>query len=411
VEEVAKKKFILNERQKMLLPVVMLGALFEGYDFMVVNLVLPYVARDFGINEQIAAYALSIIAIGTLVAFFVVRMADKIGRRPIFLFSVLLYSLFTLLTAFSPRIEIFVTLQFLGRIFLIGCWAVGYIIMSEEFDPELRGRALALFQAAAAIGAILPSIVLPFAAHTELHWRLLYILGGIPLLVLFWGWNKLPETRRFEALKLGKEKKEEAPRLFAVFEKPYLKYTLAIMALWFFMYLCYTSSMNFFAYRVVRELSWSESQVGLITAVGYTLGLLGYYVTGKMLDRFGRKKTAYAIFTLGALAVMGAFQMREFLLVGILMIVAVFFVGSFTVICATFTNEVFPTAIRANAMAWGNNIVGRIGQIAAPALVGLLVPIIGLGNAVTALAIAPFICIAIVALLLPETLGYRVEKD
>lgn len=411
MEEVAKKKFILNERQKMLLPVVMLGALFEGYDFMVVNLVLPYVARDFGINEQIAAYALSIIAIGTLVAFFVVRMADKIGRRPIFLFSVLFYSLFTLLTAFSPRIEIFVTLQFLGRIFLIGCWAVGYIIMSEEFDPELRGRALALFQAAAAIGAILPSIVLPFAAHTELHWRLLYILGGIPLLVLFWGWNKLPETRRFEALKLGKEKKEATPRLFAVFEKPYLKYTLAIMALWFFMYLCYTSSMNFFAYRVVRELAWSESQVGLITAVGYTLGLLGYYVTGKMLDRFGRKKTAYAIFTLGALAVMGAFQMREFLLVGILMIVAVFFVGSFTVICATFTNEVFPTAIRANAMAWGNNIVGRIGQIAAPALVGLLVPIIGLGNAVTALAIAPFICIAIVALLLPETLGYRVEKD
>jgi len=74
--------------------------------------------------------------------------------------------------------------------------------------------------------------------------------------------------------------------------------------------------------------------------------------------------------------------------VGILMIVAVFFVGSFTVICATFTNEVFPTAIRANAMAWGNNIVGRIGQIAAPALVGLLVPIIGLGNAATALAIA-----------------------
>ena len=411
MEEVAKKKFILNERQKLLLPVVMLGAFFEGYDFMLVNLVLPYVARDFGINEQIAAYALSIIAIGTLVAFFVVRMADKIGRRPIFLFSVLFYSLFTLLTAFSPRIEIFVTLQFLGRIFLIGCWAVGYIIMSEEFDPELRGRALALFQAAAAIGAIFPSIFLPFAALTELHWRLLYILGGVPLLVLFWGWNRLPETRRFEALKLGKEKKEAAPGLFAVFEKPYLKYILAIMALWFFMYLCYTSSMNFFAYRVVRELAWSESQVGLITAVGYTLGLLGYYVTGKMLDRLGRKKTAHIIFTLGALAVMGAFQMREFLVVGILMILAVFFVGSFTVICATFTNEVFPTAIRANAMAWGNNIVGRIGQIAAPALVGLLVPVIGLGNAVTALAIAPFICIAIVALLLPETLGYRVEKD
>lgn len=411
MDEKAKKKFILNERQKLLVPVVMLGAFFEGYDFMVINLVLPYVARDFNISEQMAAYVLSLIAIGTLVAFFVVRTADRIGRRPIFLFSVLLYSLFTLLTAFSPSIEIFVILQFLGRIFLIGCWAVGYIIMSEEFDPELRGRALAMFQAAAAIGAIFPSVFLPIAAHTELHWRLLYIIGGIPLLVIAWGWKRLPETRRFEAIKKEKLKKETGPRLFAVFEKSYLRYTLAIMGLWFFMYLCYSSSMNFFAYRVVSELAWRESQVGLITAVGYTLGLFGYYVSGKMLDRLGRKMTAYIVFAIGALAVMGAFQMREFLIVSLFMIVAIFFVGSFTVICATFTNEVFPTAIRANAMAWGNNIVGRIGQITAPALVGTLIPMIGLGNAVTVLAAAPFICIAIVALLLPETLGYRVDKD
>jgi len=219
VDEKAKKKFILNERQKLLVPVVMLGAFFEGYDFMVINLVLPYVAKDFNISEQMAAYVLSLIAIGTLVAFFVVRTADRIGRRPIFLFSVLLYSLFTLLTAFSPSIEIFVILQFLGRIFLIGCWAVGYIIMSEEFDPELRGRALAMFQAAAAIGAIFPSVCLPIAAHTELHWRLLYIIGGIPLLVIAWGWKRLPETRRFEAIKKEKLKKETGPRLFAVLRK------------------------------------------------------------------------------------------------------------------------------------------------------------------------------------------------
>jgi putative MFS transporter len=408
--EKTKKKFVLNERQKRLVSVAMLGAFFEGYDFMAINLVLPYITKTFNIDESTAAYVLAIIAIGTVIAFFLVRRADRVGRRSTFLFSVLFYSLFSFITAFSPNIETFTFLQFLARIFLIVSWSVGYIIMSEEFDPEIRGRALALFQVAAAIGGIFPSIVLPFVALTRLHWRLIYMISVIPLTVLFWGWKSFPETRRFEALKLERTKKM-GPSQFDVFKKPYAKPLIIIMSLWFLMYLTYASSMNFFSLRVVNELSWSEMQVGLVTGIGYTVGLLGYYVVGKMLDTLGRKKTAYIFFTLGALTVIGAFQMKDFLAITLFMIMATFFVGPFTVIMATFTNELFPTSIRANAMAWSNNIVGRIAQIMAPAIVGILTPIIHLGNAITVLASTLFIGILIIAFLLPETLGYQVDKD
>lgn len=40
--------------------------------------------KDFGITTQMSGYALSIIAVGTMVAFFVSRMADTIGRRQVF---------------------------------------------------------------------------------------------------------------------------------------------------------------------------------------------------------------------------------------------------------------------------------------------------------------------------------------
>lgn len=88
-----------------------------------------------------------------------------------------------------------------------------------------------------------------------------------------------------------------------------------------------------------------------------------------------------------------------------------FFIGTFTVLCATFTNELFPTEIRASATAWGNNIVGRIGQIAAPALVGFLaLPIGGVANAVSLLTLGPIMCILIIALFLPEPLNYKIPE-
>ncbi|WP_213531192.1 MFS transporter [Paenibacillus cisolokensis] len=93
------------------------GAFFEGFDDAVINIALPYIMQDFGITTQRSGYVLSIIAIGTMVAFFVSRMADIIGRRKVFLTSVYMFSIFSLLTAFAPNVEVFIFLQFAARIF------------------------------------------------------------------------------------------------------------------------------------------------------------------------------------------------------------------------------------------------------------------------------------------------------
>lgn len=412
IENESSGKFVLSKRQKLLLPLVMIGAFFEGFDFMVVNLALPYIKNAFNITEQVASYTLSVIAVGALVAFFVVRMADRIGRRPIFIWSVIIYSVFSLLTALSVNLQMFVAFQFIARIFLVVCWAVGFIIVAEEFEAEYRGRALGFFQGAAAIGAIFPSLFLPVVAMIpSLHWRGLYIIGALPLILLIFFSKNLPETKRFTEMKEGKG--ENAPSLFAVFAAPFRKNLFAIMALWFFMYITYSSAMNFFALRVESELGWNENQVGLITALAFIIGLSGYVVVGKLLDKIGRRKTAAIFFGIGSLAIMTVFQSQGFLQVALAQIVGVFFTGTFTVLCATFTNELFPTELRGNATAWGNNIIGRLGQIAAPALVGFLsAPLFlnGIGNAVTVLAFGTLVCVLIIAIFLPEPLNYKVAE-
>lgn len=394
------------------MPLVMIGAFFEGFDFMVINLALPFITKDFNLGDQTASFAISAVAVGALLAFFVVRLADRYGRKPIFTWSVIIYSVLSLATAAATNVEMFIICQFLGRVFLVTCWAVGFIIMTEEFAPELRGRAVGLFQSAAAVGAIFPSLLLPLMAAINLEWRGLYILGALPLILVLFFARNLPETESFlQAQQRRNEAIEEKPDLFAIFAKPYRKHIIAVMFLWFFMYLSYSSAMNFFSYHVVNDLGWGANQISLVMALAYTLGLGGYFVVGKLLDAIGRKKTAYLFFFLGAIAIILTFQTKQYWHVAIAQILGVFFTGTFTVLCATFTNELFPTEIRANATAWGNNIVGRIGPIVAPALVGLLaVPIGGIANAVSLLTLGPIVCILIIALFLPEPLNYVIPE-
>jgi len=394
-------KFQLSHRQKLLLPVILLGSFFEGFDFMIINLSLPFISRDLGINIQETGFALSIVASGTLVAFFVVRLGDRFGRKPVYLWSVALYAVLSLITAFSPNIEFFVACQFLARIFLTASWATGFIVIAEEFAVEVRGRALVLFQSASAIGAIFPSLLMPIFAGTSFGWRGLYVVGVLPLLIVIFLGKNFHETERFQRTR---ENRSTKPSFFSVFQPPYRKHMLTVAALWFLIYLCYAATLTFFSYRVVTELGWDETTVGFTTAIAYLLGLSGFFTAGKLLDSIGRKKTAVIFFLGGSLATVAAFQATEYLWVLISLILGTFFVGVFTVICASFTNELFPTEIRANATAWGNNIVGRTAQILAPSLVAALaIPLGGVGNAVSVLALTPLIAIVLVLLFLPET--------
>ncbi len=399
--EAVKTSFHLTTRQKQILPLLMLGSFFEGFDFSTVNLALPFITRDLAIDTRTAGYMLSVIAVGTLLSFFVVRLGDKVGRKPVFLGAVATYSVLSFLTALTPNTYLFILCQFLARTFLVVSWATGFIIVVEEFEAENRGRALGMFQAAAGIGAIFPALFMPLLAYLHIGWRGLYIIGALPILVVFFLARGFHESERFTK---ARESNEYTPGFFDVWKRPYLKYMVPICVIWILLYLCYTTGQNFLSYHTVTELGWNETQVGLATALAYTIGLLGYLTAGKLLDSIGRKPTAAIFLTAGSLFTILTFQAVQFPFVVLFAVVSTFFVGVFTVIGASFTNELFPTLIRANATAWGNNIAGRLGQIAAPAIVGsIAVPLGSVGNAVSVLALAPLAAVIIIMWALPET--------
>lgn len=394
--------------QRFLLLVLATATFFEGFDFMIINWVLPYVGRDFSVGTGQLGLGVSAIQVGTVLAFFVVRLGDRYGRKPLLMCAVALYALFTFLTAFSRGLVDFVVWQFLARIFLIAEWAVAMIYAAEEFPAQLRGTAVGIMQIMAGLGAVAAAGLFPIFVKTSFGWRAMYLVGIMPLfLVLAMMRGRLRETSRWERVR-GTAR----PSIFAVFAGPYRVKMLLVAVVWILVYYCYTAAQTFWVYFAVNERGLSEKLVATILGSAFAFGILGPLVAGRLLDRLGRRPTAMLFFVGGGLATACAFTSKTLLPMAIGVFGTTFLTFGSLPICTTYTAELFPTAVRASALAWGNNLIGRLGMIGAPAATGFLAERLGsVGLAVTLGALTPLVAAVLVLAFFPETRAVELEDE
>ncbi len=404
-------KLTLTQRQKRLTVILMIGIFFEGFDDALINIALPYIQADFGLNTQQVSYSLSIIGLGTMFAFFLVRLADKMGRRPILLFSIVCYTLCSFITAFAQNMMFLVFWQFLARIFLIGCWSLSYVIVAEEFEAHQRGKASSILQAVAVSGALVLSLLLPVFTALNIGWRGMYIVGALPLIpvVIFHKW--LPETQMFLEMKakriagIEEENPKEKQNFFEVWKPEYRKNMIIMSIVWVLLYFGVKGSLNFYSLHMVNDLGWTPTMITIGMASMTIVGMFIIVLNGKLVDKVGRRKGALIILSVGAISAATLFLAKNFIVILIVGCIAGGFTNSFLMVASTITNELFPTEVRANAMAWSNNIVGRLGQVLVPSVVGLLSVYMGLANSVAFVVMLPIIAALMIWFLLPETKG------
>ncbi len=395
-----------------LLAFVCFVTLFEGYDLLIINLALPYLGTEFGADSQTLGTAVGIINVGTIVAFIPVRLADRLGRRQVFLAAIAGYTLFTLLSAFSIGLYDFVAYQFVARMFMVTEIGVGAIILTEEMPARYRGAAVTLMFALSLAGGILGSAVFPYLVDTDLGWRMLYIIGTAAAPVLIFYWSRLRETRRYRqggATEAGVSLVASFKALITVFQARYRRRALAGATIWFTVNAWSSSCLFFFSYYVTNERGWEPAAVSYALTLGYSLAIIGYATAGPMLDFAGRRFTSTVYFTIGAIAAYVCFTAES---APVITAAYVIVLGMHAVwpIAATITSEIFPTEIRGTANAVVNNLLGRTGMALAPAIVGVLSAWLGsVGQAVAMVSLIPFVCLPIILLTVSETKGQELE--
>ncbi|MGI8426402.1 MAG: MFS transporter [Actinomycetota bacterium] len=404
---------------------VLLGTatFFEGYDSGINAVVLRDLAEAFNVSLAETGRLtgpIFIIGLGSFGAMAVTSLGDRIGRRPLLIGTTLMYALFTGLTAAAPTLGWFVLAQFLARTFLIAEYATAITMVAEEFPAARRGRAMGTLAALGAFGLPVAAVLHLVLRNTALGWRALYLVGLAPLLIVAVLRLKLRETERWQHSKANRtgSGRQTMRQAIALADRRIL---MRVSAVYFLSHFALLGAATWWPYYAQVQRNFSDGTVTLILAAAYPLGVVGAVAAGRLQDRFGRRHTG-AAFLIGALVfTIAVFRIDRPGIMFPFLAIAVFFgIGSSPVLNAL-ASELFPTEIRATAVAFARSIFGTLGAITGPFVIGQVAdrsfalrfpgfPAAGnLGNAVT-LAALLYIPAAILLLKLPETAGMELES-
>src|SRR5205814_2410881 len=119
-----------SDRYLRLLLILLISAtFFEGYDSSILALLLPNIQATFHVSEAVLGLTRIPVELGLLVAFFVARYSDRVGRRPLLLWSVVGYTVFGGLTALAWRVCAFTAFQLGSRVFVASAsWVSGALL-------------------------------------------------------------------------------------------------------------------------------------------------------------------------------------------------------------------------------------------------------------------------------------------
>jgi MFS family permease len=411
-----------------------LGWLFDGFETYALILTAPPAMRSLlepSAFPQIPAYIGTVFAI-TLLGWGIGGMiggvlADYIGRKRTMIFAILTYSLMTGLTAFAFDWLSFAVLRFLVGIAIGSEWATGASMVAELWPDRARGRGAGLMQSGLTIGFFIASLAWLFVGQLGPDaWRYMFLIGVLPAAVTLWIRTSIPEPamwQRADALRRAAIERKRSGSTLTADDESLIRFTFADL---FAEPGCRRRAIIVFAMSLATTLAWwgistfvppfvggiagkaglTGQQWATYAALAFNSGaLVGQVSYGFLADRFGRKPITLIYFA-AAFAMTPALFLwtaDPALLLPLAAANAFFCQGLFSWM-PTWVPELFPTHLRATALAFGFNMPRFIAFLG-PLLAGTLIVKFG-GYGLTAMIIA---CVYILGFavtpLLPETKG------
>ncbi|MHB1133488.1 MAG: MFS transporter [Chloroflexota bacterium] len=416
------------------------GWMFDAMDILIVASVVAAVAREWGLDATQSQLINTANIAGLFFgAFASGYFSDRRGRKFVFQLTLLIYSIFTGLSALSTGLVMLMTLRFLAGLGLGGELPVASTLVSEFAPAKRRGTMVVLLESFWAYGSVLAAL-LGFLVIPTFGWRAVLLIGALPALYVFVLRRNLPESPRFlesqgrhaeaEAIvrQVAREsglaepppvpaeayiKPSRGPRLGDLLAGVYLRRTIALWVMW--------GTINFSYYGIFLWLPSQFVRRGftLDDALLYNLIIAlaqipGYFAAAYLVERLGRKPTLVSFLFLAAI---GAFFFGQVALaaadIGAILfwgsVISFFNLGAWGVIY-TYTPEMYPTALRGTGTGWAA-AVGRIFAFIAPLSVASLIVIFGNDQSVF-LTFAAVMVLGgvIVAAIGPETKGQSLEQ-
>jgi len=359
VKEISKRK---------LLGIAGLGWLFDAMDVGMLSFVIVALQKDWGLSTQEMGWIGSINSIGMAVGALVFGvLSDKVGRKSVFIITLLLFSIGSGLTALTTTLTMFLVLRFLIGMGLGGELPVASTLVSESVEAHERGKIVVLLESFWAGGWLIAALISYFVIP-KYGWEVAMVLSAVPALyALYLRWN-LPDSPRFQKVE---KRPSVIENIKSVWSGKYRKATIMLWILWFCVVFSYYGMFLWLpSVMVLKGFSLIKSfQYVLIMTLAQ---LPGYFTAAWFIERLGRKfvLVTYLIGTACSAYVFGiADSLTALIVAG--MLLSFFNLGAWGALYA-YTPEQYPTVIRGTGAGMAAAF-GRIGGILGPLLVGYLV--------------------------------------
>lgn len=369
--------------------------IFDGYDLVIYGVALPLLMEQWQLTSVQAGWLASSALFGMMfgaIAFG--TLSDKLGRKLTIMLCVFLFSGFTFLGAFAESPTQFAILRFIAGLGIGGVMP-NVVSLTTEYAPKrIKSTLVAVMFSGYAIGgmasALLGKVLVP-----QFGWEIMFMIAGIPILLLPILWAMLPESllylkqkNRDEEVAIMLKKLEpslvskefvvapleevggDAAPLKALFQKNRATSTIMFWMA-FFMCLLMVYALGNWLPKLMIQAGYSLGASMLFLFALNIGGMIGAIGGGMLADKFHLKPVLVAMFVMGAgsLVLLG-FKSPPIVLYTLIAIAGAATIGS-QILLYTFVAQYYPSAVRSTGMGWASGI-GRVGAIVGPVLTGAL---------------------------------------
>lgn len=379
------------------------GWLLDAFEVTIVNNVIGVFRDQWHLSNLQASWVLSIWFVGIMFGAYVFGyLADRFGRKRLFVVTLAMYGTFTFLTAFAWNYPSLMVLRLLTAIGVGAEYAAINAAISEFIPARHRGKTNATVMNFWSLGAILAALVTLFLINRlppDVGWRAAFGFGALIALCAGLARRYIPESPRwlaahgnlneasavveqveqgrFDSRARGNGRPRQAANTpdratFWMQTRELIErypWRLALGSLLDFSEAAgYYGLFAFLALFILPAVHVSTHFVPWFYLIGNVGALLGGVTVALLLDRAGRKLTvpiAYALAAAGVLLMAAATQTHDWRWVLAAFTLAnLFATGSWISAYPTFS-EIFPTHLRSTGIGL-SVAVGRLGAFGAP---------------------------------------------
>jgi MFS transporter, putative metabolite:H+ symporter len=356
--------------KRKLLSVAGLGWMFDAMDVGILSFIIAALKTEWDLTVEQMAWIGSINSIGMAVgALLFGVLADRIGRKNVFILTLLLFSVGSGISAFATTLSFFLILRFFIGMGLGGELPVASTLVSESVPASERGKVVVLLESFWAGGWLVAALISYFVIP-KFGWQAALLISAIPAFYALYLRLNLPDSPRFSSLK-PKEKLSAFESMKRLWTKEYSRRTIMLWILWFCVVFSYYGMFLWLpSVMVMKGFSLIKSfQYVLIMTLAQ---LPGYFTAAWLIERSGRKfvLVTYLVGTALSAYFFGTADSLALLITSGIFL-SFFNLGAWGALYA-YTPEQYPTNIRGTGAGMAASF-GRIGGILGPLLVGYLV--------------------------------------